>query len=237
MLVNGSACEVYKACTNDFTLYGNQDINGERSTAMRQITIGVLASLLLIQGSLVDFAAAFSCTIKSPVGPAEYSKTNPKIPLTHIFCGQIVGKKAEGFHSAPGDKFPDSARTVNNAAIHSKSNGQISCCDNCDTEVFKSTADSWIAKNKKQAQCFFRWSIDDTVTNLQTVYNKCGLKKEAKTEACVKDYLTDNKYAIQYLLDNKTKDVVSAFPVLADRCSGAVYNYKTQCNHKKRVKF
>ncbi|KAL5477235.1 hypothetical protein EMCRGX_G024000 [Ephydatia muelleri] len=204
---------------------------------MNGITVSVLMALLLIQASKTG-VVGFECKETSPISDEVFSP-KPKIPMIHIFCGQIKGKKADGYHSAPNGNPPVTAEITQ--PVYSKSGGQISCCTKCDTKVrqqINATHHTWIAKNKLQNQCFFRWSIADTVTHLQKIYTKCSLQSATKEELCIKDYLTDKAYAIKYMLAgaNNDKHVVSAYPVILnsqpDPCK-SFYTYNEKGNSCK----
>ena len=43
--------------------------------------------------------ATFKCTKDSPVGDPVWSTNFPPVEMRHIFCGQIVKYKAQGFHA------------------------------------------------------------------------------------------------------------------------------------------
>ncbi|KAL5477232.1 hypothetical protein EMCRGX_G023997 [Ephydatia muelleri] len=132
---------------------------------MNGITVSVLMALLLIQASKTG-VVGFQCTATSPAQTNEVFSSEPKIPMIHIFCGQIKGDKAEGFHGAPDGKPQSKDSTeIRPNTVFPKSDNNISCCDSCDIRVRKKVGniDTWIPKNKPQAQCFFRWSIADTI--------------------------------------------------------------------------
>ena len=109
--------------------------------------------------------ANFQCTKSSPTDPADWSNTNPRVALTHIFCGQIQRGKAEGFHSRPNNKDPVCARANNKVPEHQtyplKCYKKIKVC-----KFNKGFKDKWIAREPGTC-CFFppQWSIAET-TNI-----------------------------------------------------------------------
>ena len=53
----------------------------------------------------------YQCVEGSPVGDSYFSNTEPHIPLTHIFCGQIgANGKAQGYHALSVGEPPVCAR-------------------------------------------------------------------------------------------------------------------------------
>ena len=41
----------------------------------------------------------FICNDRSPTEGPRFSSSTPRIPLTHIFCGEIKKEKAQGYHA------------------------------------------------------------------------------------------------------------------------------------------
>ena len=56
--------------------------------------------------------AQIQCTQQSPMAASVWDQRGqPHVNMTHIFCGQINGTKAEGFHYRTNDLDPPSAQT------------------------------------------------------------------------------------------------------------------------------
>lgn len=100
-----------------------------------------------------------------------WSTGTPTVALTHIFCGQIQGNDAEGFHSRPNNKNPRSARAEN---LIFETNA-LRCYGK--EQVYDAKYSRWIDRPVPSTGyfCFFpeAWSIADTVANIQSIYNHC----------------------------------------------------------------
>ena len=48
---------------------------------------------------LVKDPNTFICNDRSPTEDPRFSFSTPRIPLTHIFCGEINKEKAQGYHA------------------------------------------------------------------------------------------------------------------------------------------
>lgn len=73
---------------------------------MRAVALAFLALLLMAPAPP---ALARDC---GP-GPADWSRTEPSVNLTHIFCGQINRRgRAVGLHAMPGGEPPRTARAI-----------------------------------------------------------------------------------------------------------------------------
>ena len=61
---------------------------------------GSYALLAHMQVRAIDIKPdSYNCGWGSPVGDSYFSDSTPKVPLTHIFCGQIQKNKAQGYHA------------------------------------------------------------------------------------------------------------------------------------------
>ncbi len=99
--------------------------------------------------------AKFTCSKWSPIEPAVFSNTKPLVALTHIFCGQIKekstgGKKAEGFHSRPGNKDPTCAKAT--GLLHNSVNSAYYATG---VSVLDAKAMEWIPMQDQPEQVLF----------------------------------------------------------------------------------
>ena len=174
--------------------------------------------LLKIHYKLFQVGEAFACTKDSPTTkPPVWSKTTPKVALTHIFCGEITsGGRAQGMHSLPGKTDPPSAITSNACAEY---NG-FEC--RSDVEIYNSKTDSYLQKTPQiSKQLFFVKSIAETVTYLTTLYNSAhcrGIMKQDK-KICVHD--TNAKIVIALVIKNASMDILTAYPFRVEDISSA----------------
>ena len=103
----------------------------------------------------------------------KWSTGQPSVALTHIFCGQINGDNAEGFHSRPGNRDPSSAK-----AYDYQFRGEqdpLRCYGH--ERVYDAKRSQWIERTVPNIGhfCFFpqAWTIADTVQNIQNIYAHC----------------------------------------------------------------
>ena len=122
--------------------------------------------------------ANFQCTKSSPTDPADWSNTNPQVALTHIFCGQIQRRKAEGFHSRPNNKDPVCARANNK--LQDYQTYPLKCYKKIEVRQFiNGFRDKWIAR-KPGTYCFFppQWDIVQTAYILVDIYKRCQTQRD-----------------------------------------------------------
>ena len=74
--------------------------------------IGLLRFCLLIVGGAVLPGSAFAqAEVTCPADP-HWSATTPPINIQHVFCGEVDGNRAKGFHSRPDGINPASVANV-----------------------------------------------------------------------------------------------------------------------------
>ncbi|WP_051007560.1 EndoU domain-containing protein [Thalassospira profundimaris] len=67
----------------------------------------VAGAVMLWAGVTGSAQAQFTCPTK-----IQWTYSNPSINIPHVFCGEIEGNKAKGFHSRPGGINPGSVADV-----------------------------------------------------------------------------------------------------------------------------
>ena len=157
-------------------------------------------------------------TYEAPV----FSNTTPHVSLTHIFCGQIKEKEAQGFHSRNvtglnSDK--PCARTIgkitgDNTKKCPFSAGGIEVLHNNGRYVSRSAKD-------KRPQTFFPddWDPPSIVELAQDIFHHCtGNSKLINGKACLKDYkFPDSDACPQKTMNIKINIregiIISAFPI------------------------
>ena len=137
----------------------------------------------LIQQLVTEDPSQFTCDLNSPVGREVWSNTQPRVSLTHIFCGQI-----------------NNPNTVNPIAkgVHGLGNGQpsrnrvVEFRDRCQDLVgLRSTMKCWRTTKVWNAgrpanfvtklnphnseQLFYSGSFESTVNYLTSLYNNLNL--------------------------------------------------------------
>ena len=177
----------------------------------------------------------FACKENSPVSTPVWSpsKVYPSVALTHIFCGQITSSgKAEGFHSRPGGKDPESARTVK----HSAHIAGLDCYEGED--VYNANTKKWVSKKAQDRFCFFPadWSIADTVKNIQTVFNRCS-NKISDDRICGRNYNNKHFDIIIYVTRNDIGTHPGKYRVVSSfATSNNKVKCKVTCNLEKKLK-
>ena len=144
----------------------------------------------------------------------KWSTGQPSVALTHIFCGQINGDVAEGFHSRPGNRNPSCAKAYNYQKYRDDQDG-LRCYVN--ERVYDAKRSLWIDRPVPSTGyfCFFpqAWTIADTVRNIQNIYAHCEAKDRIKNNRiCGRNYMGQGFDVIVFLqkvgLHNR---VVSSF--------------------------
>ena len=157
--------------------------------------------------------ANFQCTKTSPTATAVWSNTQPQVALTHIFCGQIQGGKAEGYHSRPNDRDPVCARANNK--LQEYETYPLKCYKKIEVRQFNDGfRDKWIAR-EPGTYCFFPsgWDIVETVNVLVGIYNRCQNQRDPD-KICYTNYPYPNggSFGIVIFM-NGNNAINSAFPV------------------------
>ena len=164
----------------------------------------------------------FACKLDSPVSKPVFSRTTPRVALTHIFCGQINRRgEAEGFHSRPGNRSPKCAK-ISRSATHNdgkqKHRKENPYCMN-KLAIFDKRIGRWInRKSMAGGYSFFptKWTVKNTVDEIIKMYDYC--KQEGRIEGTTSTlYISNYKYRNWKPFDvtiflNGEKDIVSAFP-------------------------
>ena len=149
-------------------------------------------------------ARNFSCDkwSASPATDVYFSTGTPSVGLTHLFCGEIEGDKAKGFHSRPNNKDPPCAKAVE----FTKQEGELRCYKY--ERVYDARALKWINRNVQgltSGYCFFPkdWNITVTVDAVKEVYNHCATAGSIDTSSgnqiCAQDYKGRNFDIILFL--------------------------------------
>ena len=154
----------------------------------------VTSSMLLVNGlKLLNIGNVdnYHCTERSPVEEPYFSRVTPKDPLvaiTHIFCGQIRGNKAEGFHSRPGDVDPDSA--VVQGYISSLGKPSCYCPQQTkgrDVKIWNANSGQYISRTNDNRNFIFfppSWKKSYTVKRITEVFHYC-LRRTKPTDCVV----------------------------------------------------
>lgn len=172
--------------------------------------------------------ATFHCEESSPISDSLWSNGSPNVALTHIFCGQIKrddkgGVRACGFHSRPNNQDPVCARACGSHNDY----GVIRCYEA--VEVWDEYTEQWVPRSElENGFCFFpaSWSIVDTVTNLQAIFNHCHdyiYKENNALRICGRNYKNLGFDVMLILQDSKNHNyyetgdpmklrVVTAYP-------------------------
>ena len=162
----------------------------------------------------------FTCTAESPVQAPQFSNTNPRVALTHIFCGQIKNGDAQGFHS----------RILVNEVGHPCAipRGDLKCANFAEMEdckcsfssnqiwVYDSNTGAYIKKtsNGGGPYNFFPDSWDaEKIVNVALDVRQKGIRKG--NDYCLKNVKIEGcdgpKINVQIYTDGT--NIVSAFPV------------------------
>lgn len=109
------------------------------------------------------------CNANSPATEDIQSPTVPPIAITHIFCGQIKGGKAEGFHFLPPKKLENMYGKVS----EKNTNPALQCYKT--VEVFNSATTKWIARDNVDSFCFYPsvWTYEKTLQFIGDQYHRC----------------------------------------------------------------
>lgn len=182
-------------------------------------------------------AYTFRCVRNSPTTPpATFSKTEPPVALTHIFCGEIDNKngKASGFHS----RYL-SSRTLPAGRPPAKVTGRISqgCrvrklqkqCpfDGEVTKIWNGNINSYVTKDNhdRPTNKFFpdAWKPRRIVNIAVEIYTICmgGKMTLGPDDVCIKNFKAEHctyhevsEFSITIFTDGA--NIISAFPTKND---------------------
>ena len=179
-----------------------------------------------------------------------YDNAKVIFPLTHIFCGEIEGAAARGFHSRPNGQDPpaDSARKCarpwKNIPNHVTYFGFPASEG---SEVFNANTNKWI---RRQADTnyygFFpnQWTVSDVVNKVsKCTYECCQLPGvdcvgNSKT-ICLAGFTQANSrvsFDVTVFLTTSTQtriDMVSTFPVKTGDCNNCGRNCRCDVKQLK----
>ena len=154
-------------------------------------------------------------------GSPVFSDTTPHVALTHIFCGQIKQKEAQGFHSRHlvGKNSANNkpcAKTIGKINSYNPkkcpfSTGGIEVLDT--NNKYKSRK-----AKEKRPQTFFPddWNPPFIVKLAQRIYKHCSELENGK--ACLKDYKFPDsdvcpQKTMNIKIDIQDGNIISAYPI------------------------
>ena len=165
----------------------------------------------------------FKCSTNSPVQPEIWSNTNPKVALTHMFCGQIVNGVAQGVHGLPNNAPPLDVVEVRNRCV-----GYEGFHCYVDTYVWNANAKPAAFVHKVNPpnvkdQLFFPGNIEGTVNYLVQLYNTPACKNiiQANSRYCVEVFRNNILNHVTVLVTNRNdKNIRTAWPIRLSERSG-----------------
>ena len=201
------------------------------------LNVGETKTIKLYQGPI----NSYRCTPRSPTDDDAWffkrTKNEPPVALTHVFCGEIKGAKAQGFHSRYLAKqtHPQCARTTGkifqNYDQVTEDNIDRWCTFEAEgIEVLSNPATNTYTKkttNQGQLNKFFpdNWTPQDVVDIALKIYHVCG--RSGGSEICIKNYRSDkcpnDVFSIMIFTDDK-RNIISVFPTEEKSCA---------CDYKK----
>lgn len=181
-----------------------------------QLLMWSIVMVMSAEGAYYVDPSSFRCQKYSSVdGTSTWSTGYPSVAMTHIFCGQIKNKVAEGFHA-----YPESKRNAWTAVgrFDASTRSKLIPCY-FEESVFDANANKWISRRVPPSGhfCFFpvSWSIEQIVTNLQAIFSHCKTKITSKNRICGRNYQNMGFDVIIFLSKNKARrKIVSSFATL-----------------------
>ena len=181
----------------------------------------------------------FQCTSKSPTSNPVFSDTNPKVALTHIFCGEIKlnkkrKKEAKGFHSRylanrntgpQENNNPQCARATGSLYQNEKLCSEEDMItqytfESEGIEVYDGTTHIKKGTNKGNRDKFFpdAWTPEHVVDVIVRTYHACKDKVEDK-KVCMKNYVSENEKPLEnevfsiMIFTDGSDTISTAFPI------------------------
>ena len=156
----------------------------------------------------------FQCTKESPLDGDVFSDGDPPVNMVHIFCGQIIETKAEGFHSHPGGKDPDCAEAMSQAKkpANDKDYAEYNAVNVLDGIV-------WVRKTPYPTSFWpTSMSIPDVVAKIQSLYKSCEPSGQQNT-VCIEDFFLSSSNKFDVEIQVESKKVTSAYPRATGHCN------------------
>ena len=178
----------------------------------------VYVSLILVLFTLTEAVDPknFKCDKNSPSGDNIFSDGSPQVNMVHIFCGQIIKDKAQGFHSHPGGTNPECAKAEDQvkAPLSAKDYEAYNTIT-----VWNEKQKEWVRKGPRPTTFWpTSMSVPDIVTTVQSLYNSC--KPNQQNIVCIKGFhLPSASEKFDVVMTLKKKKIVSAYPMESGYCN------------------